>query len=140
MAREKYNLIAELNKKSEELNNTSKLSLVGQGDFYGANNIMRLAMNLKHQAQHLTIDNPEFPYLYDGKENLMGEHSSFYTRTDKPYQVMHIVKKYDELLKGKSNFAIYFLYCKEDDSWKLVERKAVENLTENFGFDYNNDT
>ncbi len=139
MAREKYNLIAELNKKSEELNNTSKLSLVGQGDFYGANNIMRLAMNLKHQAQHLTIDNPEFPYLYDGKENLMGEHSSFYTRTDKPYQVMHIVKKYDELLKGKSNFAIYFLYCKEDDSWKLVERKAVENLTENFGFDYNND-
>ena len=100
MAREKYNLISELTKKSEELQNTSKLSLVGQGDFYGANNIMRLAMNLKHQTQHLTIDNPEFPFVYDGKENLMGEHSSFYVRTDKEYKVMHVVKKYEELLKG----------------------------------------
>lgn len=139
MAREKYNLISELNKKSKEMEETSKLGLVGQGDFYGANNIMRLAMNLKHQAQHLTIDNPEFPFLYDGKENLMGEYSSFYEKTKKEYKVMHIIKKYEELLKGKCKIALYFLYCKDDDSWKLIERKEVENLTENFGFEYNNE-
>ena len=116
-----------------------KLGLVGQGDFYGANNIMRLAMNLKHQSQHLTIDDPEFPFVYDGKENLIGEYSSFYSRTDKEYKVMYVVKKYEEQLKGKSKFALYFLYCKSDDSWKLIERKEVENLTENFGFQYKND-
>lgn len=139
MAREKYNLISELNKRSKEMESTSKIGLVGQGDFYGANNIMRLAMNLKHQAQHLTIDNPEFPFVYDGKENLMGEYSSFYTKTDKEYKVMYVVKKYEELLKGKSKIALYFLHCSKDDSWKLVERKEVENLTENFGFEYKND-
>lgn len=137
--REKYNLIQELMKRNEELQGTNRLSLIGQGDFQGANNVMRQAMNIKHHTQHLTIDEPEFPYLYDGKENLIGEHSSFFARTDKRYQVYHIVKKYDGLLKGKSYIALYFLYCKEDDSYKVIERKEVENLTENFGFDYKND-
>jgi len=139
MSREKYNLISELNKKSKEMEATSKLGLVGQGDFYGANNIMRLAMNLKHQTQHLTIDNPEFPFVYDGKENLIGEYSSFYNKTDKEYKIEYIIKKYEDQLKGKSKIALYFLHCKNDDSWKVVERKEVENLTENFGFEYKNE-
>ena len=139
MSREKYNLIQELQKKSEELVGKKKLALVGQGDFTGGNNMMRSTMNIKHYAQHLTIDNPEFPFLYDGKENVSGEYSSFYTKTKKNYVVFAICKKYEELLHGKCNVALYFLHCEEDDSYIVVERKAVENLTENFGFEYKND-
>lgn len=139
MVREKYNLIQELQKKNEELQGKNRLAMVGQGDFPGANNTMRGTMNIKHHVQHLTIDNPEFPFLYDGKESLAGEHSSFYNRTKKEFKVIKIVKKYDGLLKGRSYIALYFLYCKDDDSYTVVERKEVENLTENFGFDYNND-
>lgn len=139
MIREKYNLIQELEKRSAELVGKKRLALVGQGDFPGANNVMRGTMNIKHHIQHLTIDQPEFPFVYDGKENLAGEHSSFYIKTDRPYKVMRVVKKYDELLKGKSYIALYFLHCSEDDSWIVVERKEVENLTESFGFDYKND-
>lgn len=139
MAKEKFNLMVELKKKQEELQGKKKLSLIGQGDFPGANNVMRATMNIKHQTQHLTIDNPEFPMLYDGKENLTGTHSSFYTKTKKPYEVIAIVKKYNERLKGKCNIALYFLHCKKDNSYKIEERKEVENLTENFGFDYNNE-
>jgi len=137
--REKYNLIQELQKKSEELKGKKKLSLVGQGDFAGGNNVMRGTMNIKHHIQHLAIDNPEFPFFYDGKENLTGEHSSAYSRTNKEYKVINIIKKYNELLKGKCNTALYFLYCKEDDSYTVIERKEVENLTEHFGFNYKND-
>lgn len=137
--REKYNLIQELLKKNEELKGKKKLALVGQGDFTGGNNVMRGTMNIKHHIQHLAINNPEFPFLYDGKENITGEHSSFYSRTDKDYKVIDIVKKYDELMKGKTYNALYFLYCKDDDSYTVVERKEVENLTESFGFDYKND-
>lgn len=139
MPKEKYNLMVELKQKQDELKGKKKLALIGQGDFSGANNVMRATMNIKHQTQHLTIDKPEFPYLFDGKENLTGAHSSFYTKTDKSYEVIGIVKKYNERLKGKCNVALYFLYCKQDDSYKVVERKEVENLTENFGFDYKND-
>lgn len=139
MVREKYNLIQELEKKSAVLVGKKRLALVGQGDFPGANNVMRGTMNIKHHVQHLTIDDPEFPFLFDGKENIVGEHSSFYTKTDKPYKIIRIVKKYDELLRGKCYIALYFLYCKEDDSYIVVERKEVENLTESFGFDYKND-
>jgi len=139
MVREKYNLIQELQRKNEELKGKKKLALTGQGDFYGGNNVMRSTMNIKHHTQHLTLDNPEFPFLYDGKENITGEHSSFYKRADKEYEVYAICKKYENLLKGKCNVALYFLYCRQDDSYTVVERNQVENLTENFGFDYKND-
>ena len=139
MAREKYNLIQELQKKSIELQGEKRLSLIGQGDFPGANNVMRGTMNIKHHVQHLTIDNPEFPFLYDGKENIAGKYSSFYFKTDKSYKVINIIKKYDELLKGKCYIALYFLYNKKDDEYIVVERKEAEGLTENFGFSYNND-
>lgn len=139
MSREKGNVIQELMQKDRQLTGLKKLSLQGQGDFNGANNSTRGGMNIKHHVQHLTIDDPEFPFLYDGKENVVGAHSSFYTKTDKPYVVYAIVKKYDGLLKGKCYTALYFLYCREDDSYTVVERKAVENLTESFGFDYKND-
>ena len=141
MIREKYNLIQELQKKNEDLKGKKKLSLIGQGDFYGGNNVMRSAMNIKHHTQHLCIDTPEFPFIFDGKENIVGEHSSFYTRTeeDKTYVVYKVVKKYNEMLKGRSNNALYFLHCKEDNSYRVVERKEVEDLTESFGFNYKND-
>lgn len=139
MVREKYNLVYELQKKNEELTGKKKLSLIGQGDFSGGNNVMRGTMNIKHHIQHLTIDDPEFAFFYDGKENLAGKYSSFHDTTDKEYEIIDIVKKYDELLKGKCYCALYFLYCKEDDSYIVLERKEVENLTENYGFNYNND-
>lgn len=139
MAREKYNLIQELQKKSEKLKGKKKLALVGQGDFNGANNVMRGAMNIKHHTQHLAIDNPEFPFFYDGKEKVKGEHSSFYERTEKEEKIVDIVKKYDNLLKGKCYIGLYFLYCKETDTYRVVERKEVENLVENYGFEYNNE-
>lgn len=139
MIREKYNLIQELQKKNEELVGDKKLALIGQGDFYGGDNVMRTTMNIKHHTQHLTIDNPEFPFIYDGKENVTGEYSSFYTKTDKDYKVVAVCKKYNELMKGKCYTALYFLYCREDDSYTVIERREVENLTENFGFDYRND-
>lgn len=139
MSREKYNAIQELRKRSSKLTGKKRLAMVGQGDFPGGNNPMRHTMNNKHKTQHLTIDNPEFPFMYDGKENLVGKYSSFYNRTDKDYELIHVSKKYNELLKGRSNFSLYFLYCKDDDSYLLVERKEVENLTENFGFSYRNE-
>ena len=139
MKAEKYNLINELVKKQKELVGKDKISIIGQGDFPGANNIMRSAMNIKHHTQHLAITDPEFPLFFDGKENVMGQFSSFYKKADKNYKVINIVKKYNELLKGKCYVVLYFLYCKQDDSYTVIERKEVENLQENYGFEYKNE-
>lgn len=137
--REKYNLIQELDQRSATLKGDKRLALTGQGDFYGANSVARTTMNIKHQSQRLAIDDPEFPFVYQSKDNVIGQYSTFYTKTDKEYEIIGICKKYGELLKGKSYIALYFLYCKDDDSYKVVERKEVENLTENYGFDYKSD-
>ena len=139
MIREKYNLVQELQKKNLELVGKKKLALVGQGDFTGGNNVMRGSMNIKHHSQHLTIDNPEFPFIYDGKENVTGKYSSFYAEADKDYEVIEVCKKYEQLLNGKCYIALYFLHCRDDDSYKVVYRKEVEDLTENFGFKFSGD-
>lgn len=136
MVREKYNLMRELYAANAKITGKKKMSLAGQGDFPGGNNVKRGEMNTKHHSQHLTIDEPEFPFFFDGKENVVGEFSSFHMRTDKDYEVVDIVKKYNERLKGRSRLSLYFLYCKSDDSYTVVERKEVENLTENYGFQY----
>ena len=137
--REKMNLIQELKLKDAELSGKKKLAMVGQGDFPGKSSLMRTTMNIKHHTQHLVIDNPEFPYIFNGNENLIGANSSFYYKTDKTYKVIAIIKKYNELLKGKTYNALYFLYSKDDDSYRIIERKECEDLTEKFGFDYKND-
>lgn len=138
MSREKFNLIQELLKKNETLVGKKKLSLIGQGDFTGGNNVTRGNMNIKHHSQHLAIENPEFPFLYDGKENVAGENSSYYeTSGEKTWKVIDKIKKYEERLKGKCNVVLLFLYCAENDEYRLVVRNEVEDLTENFGFQNN---
>lgn len=141
--REKYILSQELREKDIEITGDKRLSLLGPASAMGAllpnTAVIRQGMHIKHEDQRLVLNNPEFPYVYTGAENVMGEQSSFYEKTDKDYQVFGVVKKYEGLLKGKSNIALYFLYSKDDDSYTVIERKAVENLTEKFGFEYNND-
>lgn len=139
MRAEKYNLIQELGKKNRELVGRKRLSMVGQGDFPGANNVTRAAMNVKHHVQHLAIDDPEFPMLYDGKENIAGEFSSYHRSVNKRYTVFAIAKEYDKRLGGHSKYGLIFLHCPDDDSYTVVARKEVESLTENFGFEYNNE-
>ena len=138
MSREKFNLVQELIKKNETLVGKKKLALIGQGDFTGANNVTRGNMNIKHHTQHLAIDDPEFPFVFDGKENVSGENSSYLeTSGDYTWKVVDIIKKYEERLNGKSRVVLVFLYSPEIDTYRLVVRNEVEDLTENFGFQYN---
>lgn len=141
--REKYILSQELKEKNKEIRGKKRLSLLGPASAAGAllpnGAVIRQAMHIKHEEQRLVINNPEFPFVYTGAENVIGENSSFYDKTDKDYTVYGIVKKYEGFLKGKSNVVLYFLYSKSDDSYTVIERKEVEDLTEKFGFKYNND-
>jgi hypothetical protein len=141
--REKYILSQELKEKDLEIVGDKRLSLLGPSSAAGTLlqnvSVVREAMHIKHEEQRLVMDEPEFPYVYTGAENVIGENSSFFGKTDKDYRVVGVVKKYEGLLKGHSNIALYFLYCKKDDSYRVVERKEVENLTEKFGFRYNNE-
>ena len=136
--REKFTLIKSLQDRAKELGD-NKLPLVGTADFTAANNIMRQTMNIKHKVQHLAINEPEFPMLFDGKENVEGKYSTYYTEAKKKYKVIDIIKKYDQRFKGNVKFALMFLYNEDDDEYRVVERREVENLSEHFGFKYNNE-
>jgi len=138
--REKFNTIKELEKRAKQLQGKNRLALVGSVDFTGANNPMRGSMNSKHKTQHLCIDNPEFPMFYDGKEEILADYSSAHKLTDDHRWVVFAhIRKYENILRGHTYNGLCFLYCKELDAYKVIERKEVENLTESFGFMYNNE-
>lgn len=138
-SQEKYNQIHELERRSKKLKGKNRIAMIGQVDFPAANNLTRGGMNIKHKTQHLAIHDPEFPMVFDGKENVSGENSSYFNKAKKNWKVIDIIKKYNELMNGNSYITLYFLHCDEDNSYKLIERKEVENLPENFGFRYKND-
>ena len=69
---EKFSIIPSLKERKKELTGKRKLALVGQGDFPGANNIMRATMNIKHQIQHLTIDDPDY-HMYMMEKKMLQE-------------------------------------------------------------------
>lgn len=134
---DKYNLKDELLKKDEELNGS--LSVLGMSALTMPNyiNSMRTVMFTSHLKQFVNLKNPEFPGVFTNAENLVGEHSDSYTKAKKNYEVFKKVVKY-----GTTKTPLYyllFLYDSKRDKYTVVERKPCENLTELFGYEYNNE-
>ena len=148
-----YNLKQELLQANERIltpdenGNNNVLSLLGKSALSKPdyNSAMRINMFTSHLNQFLNLQNPHFPKVYFGAENVVGEYSSGYKEnknTDK--KVYRKIVKYEKLLEKTSvemkNAAIYqlFLYDEKNDMYSVVERKPCEDLTEIFGYDYDN--
>ena len=150
--RNKYNLKQELVKLNDHISGAEdgvdrRLTLLGvdaltKPDY---NNSMRTNMFTSQSRQYLTLTKPQFPKVYFGAENTTGDESDgYYQVKDGDKEVFRKIVKYEKLI-GKSKYlrkpTIYelFLYDKKTDTYSVVHRTPCEDLTELFGFDYNND-
>lgn len=95
----------------------------------------RRNMFAHHIKQAMNLKNPHIPKLMTNYENLFGKHSSGYKRTKDDGEVHAIVNKYTHREGGY----FLFIYYPEKDAYEVVERKSIEDLTERYGFEYNND-
>lgn len=95
----------------------------------------RRNMFAHHIKQAMNLSNPEIPKVMTNYENLFGKHSSGYKRVKEDGEVYAIVNKYDNREQGY----FMFIYHSDTNSYEVYERMEVEDLTERYGFEYNNE-
>lgn len=95
----------------------------------------RSIMFTNHLKQFLTLLNPDYPLVNTNYENLVGGNNTTIKKATRNWTV------YDKIIKFNGDFSNYvlILYDEENDYYHLIQKKHTENLTEKFGFSYNNE-
>lgn len=134
---QKYSLIDSLNSMDEKY--TGDLSLLGISALTvpAHVNSMRTTMLTSHIRQYLTPLNPEFPFLFMNSENVVGEYSGGYKKAKHDMKVIKKIVKYGDILENPISYLL-FVFDEEKQKFDVIKRKEVEDLTENFGYQYNN--
>lgn len=95
----------------------------------------RSLMFTNHIDQFVQIKEPEIPYYSTGWENVVGGYSDSYRQIEEDRIVVKKITKFEGF---KESPYILLTYNKEKDMYDIIERKAVENLTEKYCYEYNN--
>ena len=131
--------VLDLEKQLEE----KTAEYTGKDDFLGVTllsfpqytSATRLTMYVSNMKQYNVLNNPEPPKVFGGYENLFGKYSSALVRADADYEVY---AKIDKFMDYPGHIYLLFLYDKEHDRYDVIQKKITEELTENYGFRYNN--
>ncbi len=97
----------------------------------------RQIMANTHSIHARNLVHPENPKLETGFEKMAGDLSTGYKKAKTEMQVHAIVPKYNIEGREKHLYTM-FLYDEENDKYDVVEKKNVEDLTEKYGYLYNN--
>lgn len=96
----------------------------------------RLIMLTNHLKQYVVLDHPEFPRVFTNYENSFGHLSSSIHKAKNNYEVVHKISKFAD---KPDHLYLLFVYSKEEDKYDVVIKKVAEELTEKFGYTFNND-
>ena len=105
--------------------------LTNPGYISSARNIMFT----NHLKQLLNLLNPDFPRVFTNYENIVGENSTGIQRARHNWVVEDKIYKFEE----NNHLYMLFVYDPDEDYYDVIQKKNVENLTEKFGFSYNNE-
>lgn len=101
----------------------------------------RNVMFTSHLKQFVNMLKPEVPRVFTNYENTVGKYSTGYYKSKTTKIVVDKIYKYEDIENIPEEFQTYllFLYDEENDKYEVIEKKVVEDLTEMFGFKYNNE-
>ena len=135
---QKYSLKEELSKKDEQITDDPSLYGMSALTFPRYINSMRSVMFCSHLKQFLTPLNPDFPFVFTNVENIVGEGSAGYKKVDNRCKVYKKIVKFEDILDHPTRYSL-FIYDEVKNKYDVIDRKELEDLTENFGFNYIND-
>lgn len=98
----------------------------------------RLIMYSSHFLQRVVLNETEFPKVFTNSENMIGKYSSFDYRAPGKLVVTKIIPKFDGMDPSKGQPGLMFVYNEDKQEHDVIVRKDVENLTEKYGFMYDN--
>lgn len=133
----KYSLVETLREKDRVYDHKS--SVVGKSSmtFPDYCNSTRTQMFCSHLNQFLNILHPQFPYIFTGAENVVGENSSGYKRVKHRTEVIAKIEKYPDIVEAPTKYYL-ILYDLKKKQYDVVERMPAPHLTEDFSFQYDN--
>lgn len=105
------------------------------------NNSARMCMFTSHTKQYVCLTETDFPYYYMGSENIVGENNDAFISFDNETEVIAKLTKFDDLDRAKNKSLLPQYVIIRDcvtDVYDIIIRKEAENLTETFGYEYNN--
>jgi hypothetical protein len=122
---------------SEKYNDGNMEKILGIGlnmPFECTNSASRKNMFSSQYQQKVCLENPEVPYISTGYENLFGQRSSAFVKSDRQWRVVGKIEKFSNL-PGHH----YFLFVTDDNNnLDVIERVSYCHNTESYGFLYNN--
>lgn len=98
----------------------------------------RTQMFNAHTKQCVVLLAPEHPYIYTSMENTVGEHNNAFKRVKNESTVFRKIVKFEDIVDNPHVYTL-FLFDNKKKKFKVITRKDCEDLTENFGYDYNNE-
>lgn len=135
---QKYSTRERLLESDAELQGDPSLLGITMLTYVNYINSMRSTMFGNHAKQAINLLYPDTPEVFTNNENLVGKYSDGYLKAGHKMSVFRKVEKYKDILDHPRIYYL-FVFDEEDKKFDVIERKVCENLTENFGFDYNND-
>lgn len=96
---------------------------------------MRSIMFTSHLRQFKNLIDSDIPRVFTNYENAVGDLSTGYYKAKKKVEIIDKVSRFEN---GKDDDHLYmlFTYDKETDTYGIIEKKLVEDLTEKFGYGY----
>lgn len=95
----------------------------------------RNIMFTSHLRQFVNLNNPDFPKVFTNYENIVGKYSTGYYKAKDDLKVIDKIAKFNNE-EFNNHLYLLFLYDKKHDSYSVIQKKIVEDLTEKFGFKY----
>lgn len=97
----------------------------------------RLIMHASHEQQRVVLNDTEFPKVFTNYEQIIGKYSSYNNTAKHNLTVYRVINKFDKF-NTDIQPAVIFVYDEVDDKFDVITKKDVENLTEKYGFRYDN--
>ena len=138
MAADKYNMREDLLEKDKEYQGSS--SMLGRTilTFPQYNNSTRSTMHTTHQQQFKVQLKADSPGFFTNAENLVGKYSDGYKKVDGECEVFRKIVKFEGLVEKPTVYKLFY-YDKKKKRFDVETRKDCENLSEVYGYQYNND-
>lgn len=132
------NLKDELNQKEKEFEFSDAIFgmtlLTNPGYISSSRDIMFTA----HLRQFVNLTDPEIPKVFTNYENTVGKNSTGYYKSKSKVEIIDIIPRFADGEHDKHLYCM-FTYDKKTDTYDVITKRCVEDLTEKFGFAYNNE-
>ena len=97
----------------------------------------RNLMFTSHLRQCVTLTNPDVPRVFTNYENTVGRNSTAYYEAEHDYEVVDIIPRFGD--DNPTHKYTMFVYDAKHDTYHIIDKPVVEDLTEKFGYGFNTD-